>query len=422
MSPPINAQLAESEIERESASPAARTSSWIHLRGSGMQTRQTPETFVSDLAVRLSDASSLDEALQVAWVALTGYLPACRVEFLDAPARENPAEPSTVLPSSPSADGCQSSTQLLSHCEWPIGGAARDSDAVARLLSITLPEARQSCEVAEVIDLGRQVAALLRNAVRVDRLRQTVQARTDEVLQLRRRIIQSEKLASYGQLVASTLHDLSNPLTAIVAYSQYLSQTLGKQGLDSSDLERLSRIREASEIVLRQTRQLVEYACPPKEPLTSVALGGVIQRALALCEHELSRAQLQVRIHMDDDLPNVNGHAEHLTQALVNLFTNAAQAARPEHGLLQVSVGVEEPLLKVRVSDNGTGIAPADLEHVFDAFYTTKTGTGCGLGLSIVQDIVEHHRGQISVTSCPPTETTFTLLLPICRSERDSIS
>lgn len=426
MSLPVETESTDSPSLGESASPAARASSWIRLRESGMQVRLTPEGFIADLAVRLSDAATTDEALQVTLLALTQYLPGCRIEICDSNSRRPDEESPT--PSSPNAEGCESSTQLLSRCEWSLGPTTCGSNALELLLSVTLPESRQSRDVAEVLELGRQAAALLRASLRVDRLRQTALSRTDEVLQLRRRIIQAEKLAGYGQLVASKLHDLNNPLTAIVAYSQVLSQSLTKQGLDrSDDLERLSRIREAAEIVLRQTRQLVEYACPPQTPFTPVAIGAVIQRALALCEHELTRAGLQVQICLGDDLPNVHGHAEHLTQALINLFTNAAQAARMENGRLLVTVGLEAPeanqrtRLAVRVTDNGSGISPSHLEHVFDAFYTTKTGTGCGLGLAIVRDIVEHHRGEISVTSTPLVETTFTLLLPACSSERNSI-
>lgn len=110
----------------------------------------------------------------------------------------------------------------------------------------------------------------------------------------------------------------------------------------------------------------------------------------------------------------LSGHAEQLTQMFVNLFTNAAQAARPTDAWLWIDAceWQERRQLTVTVRDNGTGISPSDLDHVFDAFYTTKPGCGSGLGLAIVRDIVKHHGGNISVASSPNVETVFTIDLP----------
>lgn len=412
MSPFSKANPAAANSASESLAPEPRFASWIQRRESSSGPRQTLEGFVSELALRLASAASLNEALPLVQAALREHLPDCTVTFDRRDNLNLQADPSSSA--GLAEGGCESTAQLLERCEWSLF----ETEPADFVLSIQLPRSRQPCDVAEALDVGAQVASLLRAVARLERVRQALRIRTDELLELRRRIIQADKLAGYGQLVASALHDLNSPLTAMVAYSEYLTQTLATKGVDPSDLERLSRVRDAAQAVLRQSRRLLEYACPPRTPFTKVDLVEVIQRALALCEHEFTRSRIEVRTALGDDLPCTFGHAEHLTQLFVNLFTNAAQAARPERGWLSIGASVELlsnsscRRLAVAISDNGSGIAPADLEHVFDAFYTTKTGTGCGLGLAIVRDIVEHHRGAISVVSEPLVETTFTVVLP----------
>jgi two-component system, NtrC family, sensor kinase len=237
-----------------------------------------------------------------------------------------------------------------------------------------------------------------------------------ELRQLQAQVIQSEKLASLGQIVAGVVHELNNPLTSIVAYSDYLKKQALERRADPEDVERLRRITEAAERILKFSRDLVAYARPASEQPGPVFLHDVIDKALVFCEHEFSGGEICIVRRLREDLPPVRGISGQLTQVFVNLFTNASHAMTPGGGRLVVDArpGPGADSVMVIVGDDGVGIDPQDLAHIFEPFFTTKTdGRGTGLGLSIVRDIVDAHGGTLSCQSVPGGGSTFTLTLPV---------
>jgi signal transduction histidine kinase len=230
--------------------------------------------------------------------------------------------------------------------------------------------------------------------------------------ELRAQVIQSEKLASLGQIAAGIVHELNNPLTTIVAYSDFLRKKLERKGGDPSDVERLARINEAAERILRFSRDLTAYSRPSSEVPAPVPIHDIIERALVFCEHELDKTGVMVERHFGDVRP-VRGVAGQLTQVFVNLFTNAAHAMREEGGLLTISTTMQADEVTIVITDDGHGIDAEHRERIFEPFFTTKTdGTGTGLGLSIVRSIVQNHGGRISVDGNDPRGTVFHLELP----------
>jgi signal transduction histidine kinase len=235
------------------------------------------------------------------------------------------------------------------------------------------------------------------------------------------RMLQADKLATFGQLAAGLVHELNNPLTSIVAYSDYLIRkaiALGPPAarVDSDDVERLRRISESANRMLRFTRDLVTYARPSSGIAAPVVLHGVIDQAVAFCEHVLSSSGVQVERRYGADVLTVRGMGEQLVQVFVNLLTNAAQAAPAREGRVVVTTSLDAAArcIVVMVEDNGTGIAAEHLARVFTPFFTTKSErNGTGLGLSIVKSIVESHQGDIRVDSAYGQGTRFVIVLPI---------
>jgi two-component system NtrC family sensor kinase len=277
--------------------------------------------------------------------------------------------------------------------------------------SVFEPIDEQSVEHAVVVRASALLAAGLRTAVAL----RTARPVSAEVTELRSQVIQSEKLASLGQLVAGVVHELANPVTSIVACTDFLLKK-SSPNAPGEDVEHLRRIGVAADRILKFSRDLVAYARPASEEARAVALHEVVAQAHAFCEHEFGRSGVKFTSDYANGSPPVLGQSGPLTQVFVNLFTNAAHAMSDHGGRLEVRTHVTEGdrHLRIDVTDTGIGIPPEAISKVFEPFFTTKEkGRGTGLGLSIVQEIMEAHAGTIETASTLGEGTTFSLMLPL---------
>lgn len=267
--------------------------------------------------------------------------------------------------------------------------------------------------------IGTQAALLLAAAVRRARLYMGAEESARSIRKLQAQVVQNEKLASLGQIVAGVVHELNNPLTSIIAYSDYLkrmARSRAPYAEQEDELERLRRIGEAAARILNFSRDLVAYARPAADVPGTVHIPAIVEKALIFCEHEFQGAQIQILSEFDGHLPPVRGMAGQLTQVFVNLFTNAAHAMAAEGGELRIAMHADmaQQTLTVEVTDTGTGIDENDMPQIFEPFFTTKTdGRGTGLGLSIVRGIMDAHSGTIHADSTLGEGTVFTLTLPL---------
>jgi signal transduction histidine kinase len=233
--------------------------------------------------------------------------------------------------------------------------------------------------------------------------------------ELERRIIQAEKLASLGQLAASVVHEINNPMTAVSTYADALwrrSQT--NPAADPADVDKYKRIVDNSERVLRFTRDLVSYARPAQDRPEDVELDSVIERAIGFCDHVLRKHGVSIE-QVRGAIPSFLAVRQNLVQVFVNLVTNACHAT-PTGGKISVLTRVDGDWAEVKVSDTGAGIASEVQQKIFEPFFSTKPdGKGTGLGLSIVQGIIENHGGTIAVESEVGQGTTFVIRLPMIR-------
>jgi two-component system NtrC family sensor kinase len=153
--------------------------------------------------------------------------------------------------------------------------------------------------------------------------------------------------------------------------------------------------------------------------LTEISLNKVIADTLALMEHQFKVAHVEVKPDLTENLPLIQGNAGRLQQVFLNLFLNAKDAMNGG-GVLEVAT-LNGDYVSVRVSDTGSGIAPENIQKIYDPFFTTKTSPaegqnrGTGLGLSVTYGIIQEHAGHIRVESSPGEGTTFTLDFPLIR-------
>lgn len=235
-----------------------------------------------------------------------------------------------------------------------------------------------------------------------------------ELRELEEQVIQAEKLATLGQLAAGVVHELNNPLTSISVYGEYLLRKGRRSDWESGDLEKVRRIVESADRILRFTRDLVTYARPSTEEPNFVEIRNILEQSLLFCEHVAREANANVERHYGLDGASVYAVKGQLHQVFINLITNACHALPEDGGRIMLSTesnGADH--IRVVVEDNGPGIPEAQRTRVFEPFFSTKgEGKGTGLGLSIVRNIVEQHGGTIVVTDADGGGARFEIVLP----------
>jgi len=236
-----------------------------------------------------------------------------------------------------------------------------------------------------------------------------------DLKRLEEQLIQAEKLAAMGQMLAGVAHELNNPLTAILGVTELVRE---REGLDDSMKRQLDLTHRQARRAARIVQNLLEFSRPASPQKRSIDLNSIIERTLQLHEHSLRRNQVAVDFKPRTDLPPVVGDANQLIQVLLNLITNAEQAIREvrESGRIQIRMTTATGSVMITVQDDGSGIPSEALPKLFDPFFTTKRpGGGTGLGLSICLSIVREHGGTIQAESLPGGGSAFKVYLPIAR-------
>jgi PAS domain S-box-containing protein len=232
--------------------------------------------------------------------------------------------------------------------------------------------------------------------------------------QLRKRLLQSEKLAALGQFVAGIAHELNNPLQGVLGHLE-LMRTTG--ALPKKLRTEVQTIYREADRAAKIVRNLLVFAGSRRLALRSVSLPAVIQKVVALRAQSLRNADIEVVRHYAEQLPRVKSDPLLLHQVFLNMVVNAEHAialtGRPGRIEIGASATAAGDRIVATVRDTGTGIPEQTLSRVFDPFYTTKeVGKGTGLGLAITYGIVQDHGGQISVANHPEGGAIFTVELP----------
>jgi signal transduction histidine kinase len=231
-----------------------------------------------------------------------------------------------------------------------------------------------------------------------------------EKMQFQAQLAEYEKYAALAQLALGAAHEINNPLLGILSH---LELEL-KSATDAEERQEIEQCIQGAKRISSTLRGLVNYARPGPLVLSKISLHRLLADALTFIEHQPMLRGKELRNEVPIDLPHIRADANQLSQVLMNLLLNAAEAT-PEGGRITVSASrlTYVDTIEIRVTDTGTGI-PADvLAHVFEPFFTTKRGRGTGLGLSICQAYVRSHNGEIRVDSVVGHGTTVTLTLPI---------
>ena len=255
---------------------------------------------------------------------------------------------------------------------------------------------------------------------------------TSALVALEDRVIESEKMASIGQMAAGIAHDLNNYLAGIFGAIQLLQMYAGQDSEPDRKKEGrlLQRLQTQVEALNLMVANLMVFAHPERKEFFPLSLNEVVKKALSFSRYELERDHVQVVLDLAADLPLVKCEKNQLQQVMLNLLLNAAQAIRARRkkvdddfsGEIVVTTGrASGESLFFSIADNGIGIDSECQEYIFDPFYTTRhfgtRGGATGLGLFTARVIVEQHQGTINLSSLPGWGSRFEVLMPLHRDE-----
>jgi signal transduction histidine kinase len=260
----------------------------------------------------------------------------------------------------------------------------------------------------------KEAEAALRQAR--DELETRVQERTAALQEVQSELTHVTRVMTLGELTASIAHEVNQPLAAIVTNGNATLRWLGGATPNLSEarqaVERIIKDSYRASAVISRIRALVKKT-PPRNDL--VDLNEVIVEVFALAQNEARRNRVFLKQQLRPDLPHVRGDRVQLQQVILNLIINGLEAiAKSQNGTRELVVksdADEADNVRVAVSDSGEGLDTANLERVFDAFFTTKPD-GMGMGLAISRTIIESHGGRLWATSNSPHGAVFQFTLP----------
>ena len=233
-----------------------------------------------------------------------------------------------------------------------------------------------------------------------------------ELSEAQQQLMQSEKMASVGQLAAGVAHEVNNPLGTILLYSHML---LEKRGNKDSSREELEIIAKEATRCRDIVRGLLDFARQRKLQIENIDLNKILIEILSLASKQPSFQKVEIIKALDSSLPLMSGDPVQLKEVFLNIVSNAGEAM-PDGGKVTVFSRFNNGggNIEVTIRDTGFGIPPENLNKIFMPFFTTKKiGQGTGLGLAIAYGIVKMHRGSIDVESKQKEGTTFVVKLPV---------
>ena len=274
---------------------------------------------------------------------------------------------------------------------------------------VTYPLKDEHGEVTGVLEIWRDITADLST-----RLEKRAQDLKNDL----KRMVQEDRMISLGKLVASCVHEINNPIQGLLTYCDLMRKMTAAEQPTPEGWQELNRyLTIVTDELVRCgdiISGLLSFSRETTPGYVDIDLNDILSAATSLTRHKLELQGVELELDLAPGLILVRGDTHQLQQAMLNLIFNAIEAM-PSGGKLAISTRPDTAGKKItiEVQDTGIGILPANLDHIYDPFFTTKDpGKGTGLGLSIVYGIIKNHGGQVKVKSELNRGTLFSLCLP----------
>ncbi len=295
---------------------------------------------------------------------------------------------------------------VIRHVTEPLRQLRDSAEAIGRGDFSKRIDIRSGDELGELAAVFNQTTENLQKST--EQLGKTVETLRTTQAQL----IHSEKLSAVGEFVAGVAHELNNPLTALIGFSELVQMS----DVDEDTRSSLKRISNSAERCHKIVQSLLSFSRqrPPERKLTNV--NTIVDSVVEILIYELRTSNIKVAKELSPQMPRLLVDPHQLQQVFLNIINNARQAieAYRANGSVRISTQVEGRRVRVRFQDDGPGISEENLKKIFNPFFTTKpVGKGTGLGLSLTYGIIQEHGGNITVESTVGKGTTFIIDLPI---------
>ena len=249
----------------------------------------------------------------------------------------------------------------------------------------------------------------------LQRSRQQLEQTVDTLKTTQAQLIQSEKLSGIGEFVAGVAHELNNPLTSVLGFSELLA----KADTNPQQKRHLEMIHKSAQRCHKIVQSLLSFARKHQPERKPSSVNELIANAVEFLQYQLRTSNIEVQTNLEPTLPLAMIDPHQVQQVFLNIINNARQAmeAHQPGGQIRITSEKNGPNLRISFEDSGPGISEKNLSKVFDPFFTTKdVGKGTGLGLSLCYGIINEHGGTITVKSRPGEGATFVIDLPATHS------
>ena len=248
-----------------------------------------------------------------------------------------------------------------------------------------------------------------------------VQKKTEELSEAQNELIHVERIASLGKLSSSVAHEINNPLSGILVYTKLIQKHLNAPEFNHS---RKDSILKHLKLIETETKRcgdivkgLLDFSRKDQDDFEPAHLHKLLEATYALMTHSIKIADISFRTELKAGNDEIFCSPNQVKQACVAILVNATEAIQDHGEIIIRTMNPDQDLIRLEISDTGSGIAQQDMPHIFEPFYSTKRdASGIGLGLAIVHGILENHKGKIEVDSELGKGTTIAITFPLYRN------
>ena len=249
-----------------------------------------------------------------------------------------------------------------------------------------------------------------------------VQKKSEELLEAQNELIHIERIASIGKLSSSVAHEINNPLSGVLTYTKLVHKQLSKIEIEPATKESMLKSLKVIESETKRcgdiVKGLLDFSRNDQQNMENMHLHKILNDTYDLMSHQMKISNINFMTDFSAYSDLINCNPNQIKQVCVSLLVNASEAIFQEGEVLMKTSNSDENTIKLEIVDNGSGISPEDIPHIFEPFFSSKQkASGIGLGLSIVHGIVQSHKGTINVDSEVGKGTIISIILPVIKNK-----